>query len=262
MLNNVSALVFAVVLMPTICTFLFVHRLKQDLFNSKLPRCSIPASFHPIFFFDEIFSLYEGKDYEEISELQDDVEALQAAKVSMRPKKPEGKVYSVSQSIRKLEKKYEACLEHYLDAPKDSEARKKKITQLKNKIELGHRTIEKEKDVFLSSNGEYVRSFIFNRQNQLTDILLTGISIPIFLEALKWETKGIGNFLTTLIGHPLMCFLAIALWIVFMYRIVKYHKNKYSMLKDMSWAAEYDRAELMLCVFECALKNVEDRIAA
>lgn len=43
------------------------------------------------------------------------------------------------------------------------------MVRLKNKIELCHKAIEKEKEVFVSDNGEDAVSFIFNTQNQFTD---------------------------------------------------------------------------------------------
>lgn len=233
-----------------------ICRFKQEISATKIPRFSNPTSFYPSSFFEEIFV---KKDYAEINKLQKETEAFQTVATSKRPEKRKDEVYSISLSIRKLEQKYEACLERYLNASHDLDERKIKETQLKSKIELERRTIEKEKDVFLSYTGEYIRSFNFTRQNQGSDIFLTGISIPILLEILKWDINGVEDFLAILVEKPLMCLMIIAFWIILLHRIIKYHKNKRSMLEDMGRASEYDRVELMLYAFECALKNIDEK---
>lgn len=145
-----------------------------------------------------------------------------------------------------------------LTNPPNLEVQKIWIFRLKNKIELCHKTIEKEKEAFISDNGEPTVSFIFNTQNYFTDILLTGFSIPILLETLKWEVNKIEDFILALKEKPIMCFIAGFFLITLFYRILKYFKNKRSMLRGKNQTVLYYKAELLLCSFECALKNIDN----
>lgn len=86
---------------------------------------------------------------------------------------------------------------------------------------------------------------------------LTGISIPILLETLKWEVNKTGDFFLALEEKPIMCLMSGAFIIIFFYRVLKYTKNKRSMLRSKRSTNLYDKAELMLYSFECALKNIE-----
>lgn len=229
-------------------------KLQTDIYNDASSRKAHPASLYPNIFFNEVFSICKEADINEIEKLQKEMAALQLNRTVENPK---SNVCSISKSTRLIVQEYEKCLQRYLADSRDSGEQNIAIERLKNKIELGHKTIEKEKEAFLSDNGENAVSFNFNRQNQLTDILLTGISIPILLETLKWDVNDIEDFIRTLNEKPILCFIAGAFLIIFLYRILKYTKNKRSMLKGMTQAVLYDKAELMLCSFECALKNIE-----
>lgn len=140
----------------------------------------------------------------------------------------------------------------------DSEERKIIIERLKHKIELGYKTIEKEKEAFISDSGENTISFNFNRQNYFTDILLTGIMIPILLETLNWNAEELNDFMGTIAEKPIMGLLINIFLVIFLYRIMKYTKNKRSMLRGMKQTVLYIKAELMLSAFECALKNIDN----
>lgn len=209
-----------------------------------------PASLYPSFFFDEVFSSCNEEDRAKVATLQDNVVALQHTSSTDSP------IGLVSQSIKDIEKKYEECLSSYLSNFQASE-KTRRVLQLRNKIDLGHKVIEKEKDAFLSDNGNTVSSFLFNRQNHLTDILLTSICIPLILEILKWDVKNVNDFAITMEEKPMLLIVFVIFWIIVLYRIMKYFKNKRSMLNSMRQTVLYDKAELMLCTFECAFKDIE-----
>lgn len=228
--------------------------LQISVYTSKVSRKADPSSLYPSIFFDEVFSLCEEKDLLIIEKLQKEVEALQPI-LSLTNRK--NNISSISESIRQIEQKYEECLKNYLTNPINVNAQKIAMIRLKSKLELCHKTIEKEKEAFVSNNGENTVSFNFTTQNQFTDIFLTGISIPILLETLKWEVNKIEDFLLALEEKPIMCFMTGAFLFTFFYRVLKYTKNKRSMLRGMRQTVLYDKAELMLYSFECALKNIE-----
>lgn len=234
---------------------IFLIKLQIDIYNTEVSRKAHPSSLYPSIFFDEVFSLCEEKDWQIIEKLQKEIAAIQLIRT---PQNHKSNISSISESVRQIEQKYEECLQNYLTNPMNSEAQNIAIIRLRNKIELCHKTIEKEKEAFLSDKGENTVSFNFNRQNQFTDIFLTGISIPILLEALKWEVNEIEDFILALKEKPIMCFITGAFLITLFYRILKYLKNKRSMLRGMNQTILYDKAELMLCSFECALKNIDN----
>lgn len=239
----------------TFAFFLVIFiKLQTDIYNDELSRKAHPTSLYPNIFFNEVFSICKEEDANEIDKLQKEMAALQLNRTVQNFKNNVG---SISKSTRLIVQEYEKCLQRYLADFQNSEERNIAIERLKNKIELGHKTIEKEKEAFLSDNGENTVSFNFNRQNQLTDILLTGISIPVLLETLKWEVNDIEDFILALNEKPILCYIAGIFLIIFLYRILKYTKNKRSMLRGMTQTILYDKAELMLYSFECALKNIE-----
>ncbi len=235
--------------------FLLIYiKLQTDIYNNGASRKAHPTSLYPNIFFNEVFSICKEEDVNEIEKLQEDMVSLQLNRTVENSK---SNVCSISKSTRLIVQEYEKCLQRYLADFQNSEEQNIAIERLKNKIELGHKTIEKEKEAFLSDNGENTVSFNFNTQNQFTDIFLTGISIPILLETLKWEVNNIEDFILALNEKPILCFIAGAFLIIVLYRILKYTKNKRSMLRCMKQTVLYDKAELMLCSFECALKNIE-----
>lgn len=248
------SLLLEVALLIFIPYIIILIKLQKDIYNTKISRKAHPTSLYPSLFFDEIFSLCKKEDQQIIERLQKEIEALQPIRTRQNPKY---NISAISKAIRQIEQKYEECLRNYLTKSPDLEAQKIAIIQLKNKIELCHKTIEKEKEVFLSDNGESTVSFIFNTQNEFTDIFLTGISIPILLETLKWEVNKAEDFILALKEKPIMCFITGAFLITLFYRIFKYFKNKRSMLRSMNQTVLYDKAELMLCSFECAFKNMD-----
>lgn len=244
----------ASILIAFLLFLIFFIELQISVYTTKVSRKAGPSSLYPSMFFDEVFSSCEENDRLIIEKLQKEIEALQPI---LNLTKQKNNISSISESIRRIEQKYEECLKTYLTNPVNLKAQNNVIIQLKSKIELCHKAIEKEKEAFVSDNGESTVSFNFNTQNQFTDILLTGISIPILLETLKWEVNKIEDFLPALEEKPIMCFITGAFLITFFYRVLKYTKNKRSMLRSMRQTVLYDKAELMLYAFECALKNIE-----
>lgn len=239
----------------TFAFFLVIYiKLQTDIYNDESSRKAHPTSLYPNVFFNEVFFTCKEEDVNEIDKLQKEMVALQLNRTVENPK---SNVCSISKSTRLIVQEYEKCLQKYLADFQDLEERNIAIERLKNKIELGHKIIEKEKEAFLSDNGENTVSFNFNTQNQFTDIFLTGISIPILLETLKWEVNNIEDFILALNEKPILCFIAGTFLIIFLYRILKYTKNKRSMLRGMTQTVLYDKTELMLCSFECALKNID-----
>lgn len=243
------------VLIAFMLFIILYYELRISVHNTEVSRKADPVSLYPSVFFDEIFSLCDKKDRLIIENLQKDIEALQP----VRPlKNQKYNIFSISESIKRIEQKYEECLKNYLTNPMNLKTQKTVMIRLKSKLELCHKAIEKEKEAFVSDNGQNTVSFNFNTQNQFTDILLTGISIPILLETLKWEVNNIEDFLLTLEEKPIMCLITGAFLITLFYRVLKYTINKRSMLKGMRQTVLYDKAELMLYSFECALKNIEN----
>lgn len=232
-----------------------IIKLHIDIIKDQSSRKAYPPSLYPNFFFSEVFSSCEETNVNKIEELQREIEALQ---LTLTPENPNNNVRSISKSTRDIEEKYEECLQNYLAVFQDSEERKIIIERLKHKIELGYKTIEKEKEAFISDNGENTISFNFNRQNYFTDILLTGIMIPILLETLNWNAEELNDFMGTIAEKPIMGPLINIFLVIFLYRIMKYTKNKRSMLRGMKQTVLYIKAELMLSAFECALKNIEN----
>ncbi len=226
----------------------------RDNCNSEATRKAHPASLYPNFFFEEIFSLCEEADRAEVEKLQKEIEAVSLIR---NPDEVEIHVRSISKSTINIGKKYEECLQNYLNIFQTPKERTIAIMRVKNKIELGYKAITEEKSAFLSDNGSDTISFIFNAQNRFTDIFLTGIAIPMLLEVLKWEISGIEDFIAIIDQKPVMCLMMYAFLIVFLYRVQKYFSNKRSMLRGMKQTTLYNKAELMLCAFECALKNID-----
>lgn len=235
--------------------WIIIIKLIVDVINDQSTRKAYPPSLYPSSFFNEVFSSCEETDINQIEELQREIEALQ---LSLTPKNPCNNIRSISQSTRDIEEKYEECLQNYLADFQDLEVRKIAIERLKNKIELSYKTIEKEKDAFISDNGENTISFNFNRQNYFTDILLTGIMIPILLETLNWNAEELSDFMGTVAEKPIMGSLINIFLVILLYRIMKYTKNKRSMLRGMKQTVLYIKADLMLSAFECALKNIDN----
>lgn len=245
------SLLSGIVQLTFILFLITLIKLQIDIFNTEVSRTAHPSSLYPSIFFDEVFSSCEEKDWKIIEKLQNEILALQSRRT---PQNSNGNISAISEATRQIEQKYEECLKNYLK----NTSNLKMIFQLKNKIELCHKTIEKEKSAFLSNNGETAVSFIFNTQNYFTDIFLTGFSIPILLETLKWEVNGVEDFMLALEEKPIMCIITGFFLITLFYRILKYFKNKRSMLRSMNQTVLYDKVELMLYSFECALKNIDN----
>lgn len=128
-----------------------ILKLQIDIINDQSSRKAYPSSLYPNFFFSEVFSSCEETDINRIKELQREIEALQ---LTLAPENPNSNVRSISKSTRNIEEKYEKCLQNYLADFQDSEERKTVIERLKHKLELGYKTIEKEKEAFISDNSE------------------------------------------------------------------------------------------------------------
>ncbi len=119
---------------------------------------------------------------------------------------------------------------------------------------LCRKTIAVEKNAFLVDNGDYARNFNFTIQNEITNLVLTGITIPTILSLLHNpdETRNMIDVITSNRALQVYIFTFV---VVAAYRILKYYHNKKSMLSCFHVEKGYDKAELLLDCFEAALNE-------
>lgn len=129
------------------------------------------------------------------------------------------------------------------------------IKKIQNRIALCHKAIICEKESFLTDNGDKTTDFIFNRQNDFTNLMLTGVTIPMLIGAVDLGASSIEELTRSFLTNPVLlgCFSIIL--ILGSYRLYKYSRNKRSMLRSMGNSIKYTKAELILCIFENAVEN-------
>lgn len=98
--------------------------------------------------------------------------------------------------------------------------------------------------------GQDSAKFVLNRQNKFTDVVLISIGVPLLMEVLRENINSIGDVWDVLSGN--MFVLTSAFVMVLAYRIMKYEKNKLSMIRTNTRLALYHKMEILLDVFECA----------
>lgn len=192
-----------------------------------------PRSFYPSYYFN--------LDSEKIKETESCVEA--------------SAVITRERSANSIAKSVDELVKCYAEVIKDNE-----IKELKEKIALCHKAIKLEKESFLTDSGPDAAKFTMNRQNMLTDYLLTGIMIPMILGAINIDAESIADFCKAVGNRPILLFAFLAFLLVFSYRVFKYFWNKYSMLNDTKRTILYNKAELMLCAFETAVERRESSV--
>lgn len=187
-----------------------------------------PRSFYP--------SIYFGLNSKGIEEVERLVEAETVIT------RENGKT-SIAKSVDKLVELYSEAIEI------------EKIKWLKEKISLCHKAIKLERENFLTDNGPAAAEFTMNRQNVLTNYILTGITIPMLIGAINVEASSIDEFVQAVAVKPILLLTFEVFLVVFSYRVYKYHWNKRSKLNDTKRVILYNKAELMLCAFETAVDS-------
>ena len=152
---------------------------------------------------------------------------------------------SISESAVKL-------VELYENAIKDRD-----YLELKSQIRLCRNLISIEKENYVTDNGPNSIDFIMNRQNVLTNYILTGLIIPILLSAINIEASSVKEFILDIWNKPFLIVVICIFLIVLSYRLFKYYKNKRSMLRSQRQILLYNKAEIMLNAFEIACDKLE-----
>ena len=200
--------------------------------NEKLTsRKANPQSLYPSVFFD----------------LKDEVAMALENKIAAQATVHSEAGGSIATTVKEIISAYKKCVDP------------QKLPEIKRKVTLCKKTIESEKQSFLIDNGEETADFNLNRQNQLSDYVLTGITIPVVMSAISIDAQDISTLITTLRNNfVFMFFLSLFLYI-FSFRVYKYYHNKRSMMRSNATAILYNKAELMLCCFETALAEIEEK---
>ena len=159
----------------------------------------------------------------------------------------------IANAVKDLKRVYGLTISEFCmsDSKTSSESIKSDIVLLKN-------IIAEERDSFIVTNGSSAESFILNRQNKFTDILLTGIGVPILIEVIKSNIASMADIWYVLWGdlRILTCiFLA-----VLAYRIMKYYKNKLSIIRSSTRIVLYQKVGLLVDIFEHALDDYSNGI--
>lgn len=206
--------------------------------------------------------LYPERHFEYILKTEEDKIDLRAVtlrnditkKHRLKPK--EELKTSTAIKIQELKGIYIECIKRYINSVSNERDKKTEFRKIQNQIDLLRDMIKKERDSFLIDNGDSTVSFIFNRQNLSTDLFLTGLAIPMLLNVFEGQPSSIYDMLTILFSNEVNClFTCVFLWVL-SYRIMKYAKNKKSMINSNQDVIAFNKADLVLTTFENALHEV------
>lgn len=231
---------FYIFLLSAFVMFILAIVLGLGILRESSPRTAGIELLYPSVFFAEVF-----KKTEIVGSLEQKVIAIQ--------KHTEGDdgFEPIVESIRELRGVYRDSIKEWLGGNQSSN----RIDILKSDISLSRKILIEEKDSFLETNGNAATSFIFNRQNYLTDVILTGMGVPLLMEILKKNIDSMGDVWGILWND--IPILASGFIMVFVYRVMKYQKNKLSMIRTSTRVAMYQKVGLLLDIFEVALNDTE-----
>lgn len=233
----------------SVVMFLIAFGIQIHVRNEVAPRVSGIQQLIPSKYFDGVFK--NGDETKAIiHKLEDGIIALQ--KTTQR----EDRYKPIGDCIKELSQSYQLiiykCIVDNNDSIGDVNT-ERLFESVKRNILLLRRTLKEETEGFLSTNGPDSAEFVMNRQNKFTDVVLVGIGVPLLIEILKNNNNSIWDVWSILSGE--LCVLTSILVMVLSYRIMKYEKNKLSMVRTNTRRALYHKAGLLLDIFENALES-------
>lgn len=271
-------MIIATVLICILCTFFGIYYLTKT-YKLKTPLKSDPVLLFPSYFFDEVFKEYGEK--KKIEKLQNEVVSLRGYVEGEKQRRKivrdyeknikvvdqtDAQIYSISRAVRELERLYLECIKCYLEIGNSGDSteietgvkkdHKKRRETLENKIVLCRKLIENERVSFQTDNGDTFLSFTMNRQNEFSNFLITGVMVPMLMEAIGNNISSFRGFVSLINTNPVMRVTTCGFLILLAYRFWKYFRNKYSMLTSANQVIMYNKAEELLTAFECALKDI------
>ena len=174
----------------------------------------------------------------EVEKLEDAVYAMHSLLV------PENNEQDIVPSLYRLKEEYKKFFT-------DKEGNKRKAIQWVN---TAKKIVVEERTSFLTTNGAAVSTFTLDRQNKLTDVILISIAVPILVDAVK--KKSSEEVIAGVSKEGFIQSMFSVFIIILAYRIMKYMKNKRSMLRSNRRLVIYQKTELLLDVFIDALEEI------
>ncbi len=227
-------------IIATVAVFLFVDAARYETDIKKERNTVLKA--HPTSLYPSIFF---GLSSENALGIELRVSAQTFPNEDRKLKAKGVTKIAIADSLKELTEAYRDSIQ------KENKDYKKLVLLLK-------KTIESEKATFLVDNGREMGNFAMERQNKLTDYLLTSILIPLIINFINVNPTSLSDILMNIRNNSVIQVAVYAFVIVFSYRVWKYFRNKRSMLRCNGMVMHYNKVALMLSCFEIAVDS-EDK---
>lgn len=237
---NIMLLISAFLLTNMI--LIYIRTLKM-----KFPRKAGHELLYPDQFFNYIFKDADATNL---------IELRQGIVADFTVQEENNNAKSIVECIKELEIEYARYISQYFDNIKDVDTRRMESNNIKRQIVLLRKIISNEKDSFQTDNGNEIVNFNFNRQNYVTDLFLTIMAIPLFMEVILSQASSLEDLIGIIYNSDIFYLFFCLLVCISCYRLKKYFRNKYSMLTSVVHLVKYNKVQLTVDIFESAFNAV------